>query len=546
MADESSFCYDGSMRKRTFLSFVYELMLICASAFLYALAFPSLWSDTRWPIFAVFALIPLLYVIDRSPWSLVWLYGLLFGIGFYSLFCYWLSTFHELAIFICGIAKGLELTVVFVLLKAAFKAGKRFGYVLQALVYTAYTFICQAGFFGFAYGQLGSAFYSVLPAIQSADITGIWGISFLLFLPQALAASALHQIEAVSPEPYRKQWIDAMAIAALWLLNLIYGWATISIYKNAQPEQTVKVAAVQHNSDSWKGGTVQYRHNLDLLKQLTTEAVKQNPDIVVWSETAFVPSVEWHTNYPSNAVTARMVDDFVSFGKNLGIPLVTGNPEGVIADPSKPPFDENGNWNRIDYNSVILFADGQIMGTYRKQHLVPFTEYFPYQDLMPKFTEFLKSHNFQWWLPGDESKVFEYEGIHFSTSICFEDTFGSISRNFVHSGSDLLLNLTNDSWSGAIPAEMQHMALGVFRSVENKKTTIRSTNSGMTCMVTAWGEVIDPVEPFTEGWNIYEAPIYERDTIYTKLGDWFAWICIALSLAGFAWAAAMKIQNKKG
>ncbi|NLY07425.1 MAG: apolipoprotein N-acyltransferase [Spirochaetales bacterium] len=530
--------------KRSLMSFLYEMLLLAAGAYLYALAFPSIWSDSGWPWFAAVALIPVVYVIDRSPWSLAWFYGLAFGVGFYSLFNYWLSTFHQLAIYICGIIKGLELTVVFLLLKASYNRGGRFGYLVQSFLYTSYTFISQKGFFAYSYGQLGSAFYSMTPAIQLADITGIWGISFLLFLPQAFVANLLHQNEQPEPMHYRKQWMDALVITLLWILNFAYGFAAINRYKNLQPSRTIDIAAIQHNSDSWKGGFSQYKKNLDILSSLTRQSMEAEPDMVIWSETAFVPSVEWHVNYPSNYSTSLLVDSFVEFGKNLRVPLVTGNPEGILKDPDLPPFDEKGNWNRIDYNSVILFGDGQILGTYRKQHLVPFTEYFPYEDLFPKFTEFLKSHDFHWWLQGNESKVFEYDGINFSTSICFEDTFSDISRKFVKAGSDLLLNLSNDSWSGAVPAEMQHMAIGVFRSVENKKTTIRSTNSGITCMITPWGEIVDPIEPFTANWQLYQAPIYEENTLYTMWGDWFAYLCMILLAVGLAMPIIRKVTRK--
>lgn len=514
---------------RTFGSFIYEMLLLAAGAFLYSLAFPSLWSDNGYPVFALFALIPVIYVIDRCPWSLVWLYGVIFGAGFYSLFNYWLSTFHPLAIYICGIAKGLELMLIFPFLKACGQSSRRWGYIFQALGYTASTFICQLGFLGYPYGQAGSALYSVIPAIQIADVTGIWGVSFLVLLPQSLVASWLVEQENPWAEPLGRRWIDLLAIAALWMANLCYGRADIAYYRSLEPERVVKVAAIQHNSDSWKGGYSQYKHNFEILTSLTEEALAQNPEMAVWSETAFVPSVAWHTRYPSHYATERLVEDFVSFGSGLRIPLVTGNPEGVLANPELPPSDESGNWNRTDYNSVMLFADGQIKGTYRKQHLVPFTEYFPYQNLMPSFTEFLRSHDFHWWEEGNESKVFEYDGISFSASICFEDTFSNISRDFVAAGSNLLLNLSNDSWSLAVPAEMQHMALGVFRSVENKRTTIRSTNSGITCMVTPWGEVINPLEPFTEAWAIYEAPIFTGETLYTRWGDWFAYVCLIAS-----------------
>jgi apolipoprotein N-acyltransferase len=80
---------------------------------------------------------------------------------------------------------------------------------------------------------------------------------------------------------------------------------------------------------------------------------------------------------------------------------------------------------------------------------------------------------------------------------------------------------------------MQHLAMAVFRSVENRKTTVRGTNSGMTCLIDPKGKIIDPMEPFKVGWHIYDVPVYSSDTqgmtTYTKYDDWFAFLSVYLS-----------------
>jgi apolipoprotein N-acyltransferase len=222
--------------------------------------------------------------------------------------------------------------------------------------------------------------------------------------------------------------------------------------------------------------------------------------MIIWSETAFVPSVAWHEKYPSDPDTSALVEEFTDFGKSLPVPLLTGNPEGVLDDPSKPAISEDGSWNRKDYNTVILFEDGAIKETYRKQHLVPFTEHFPYQKQMPHLYNLLKANDYHWWEKGTDPVVFRTtDGLTFSTPICFEDVFGDLCARFIREGADMLVNMTNDNWSQSVAAEMQHMAMAVFRSVENRRTTVRGTNSGMTCVITPAGKVVDPMTPFKAG-----------------------------------------------
>ena len=118
----------------------------------------------------------------------------------------------------------------------------------------------------------------------------------------------------------------------------------------------------------------------------------------------------------------------------------------------------------------------------------------------------------------------------FSTPICFEDVFGYISRRFVREGAQVIVNLTNDSWSGSSTAEMQHSAMAVFRAIENRRTVIRSTNSGITCTIEPDGRMTSMLEPFTEGYLVHEVPVYDEETtLYTRWGDYFAIICLALS-----------------
>jgi apolipoprotein N-acyltransferase len=539
------------MKKRKFYSLPFEIFLTILSAVIYAFAFPSFLDNEGFPILAFIAFIPMLYAVNRTKWGYTPLLGFIFGATFLGIFNYWLSTFHPLAIFIGPIAKGIQLIFFFPLLKLFYVFPKKFKAIAQAIGYVLYSYIVQQGFLAYAYGSLASTTINLPVIAQLASVTGMWGISFLLFLPQSFIANYLVNRENnKNVSTFLLERRDGIYLYMfIMVCVLIYGYSSINYWKYKEPDRYVKIATVQHNADTWEGGYTQYKSNFEKMKNLTLESLKLDPDLVMWSETAFVPSVAWHTKYPSSQRTSKLVDDFVSFGKELDIPLVTGNVEGVLKDNGLPPFDENGNWNRDDYNTVILFANGELKDTYRKQHLVPFTEYFPYQKQFPKFYDFLKANDYKWWLPSDVSKVFNYNGLKFSTSICFEDIFSDISRNFVLGGSTLLLNLSNDSWSKSIAAEQQHMYLGAFRAIENRKSVVRSTNSGITCLITAWGEVIEPIEPFTENYRVYNVPIYdntkENISFYTKHGDYIVYIAALIVVANAIFRFFLFVYNKR-
>jgi len=542
----------ATTKKRKLWDFPLELLLILISAFVYSLAFPSFISVNGYPILGLFALIPLLYAANRTKWYLSPLLGFIFGAAFLGIFNYWLKTFHPYSIFIATFLKGVELAFFFPLLKAMNNLPRKWKVLLQSLTFVAGEYAAQLGFLAYPYGSLSSVFATWLPLIQIVDIVGVWGISLLIIIPQAFIANYLNEkrLHATSFSSYLFEKEASIYIyITLLLATLIYGVHAINYWQLQTPDSTMKIAAIQHNSDTWKGGYSQYKKNFETLKSLTEASLSEDPDMVVWSETAFVPSVEWHTNYPSDYRTSYLVQQFTQFGKDLGCPLVTGNPEGVLADPTLPPFDAEGNWNRNDYNSVILFANGQLQDSYRKQHLVPFTEYFPYQKKLPTIYDLLKAHDFHWWLPGEESHVFTYDNLTFSTSICFEDIFGNISSTFTKQGSSLLLNLSNDSWSNSVTAEMQHMRLGTFRAIENRRSALRSTNSGMSCLILPWGEVVDPITPFTSDYHVYTVPIYTKKsfglTLYSSFGDWFGLLIFSFSCITCLFLFIREIREKK-
>lgn len=569
---------DKVLRRRNLGTVCSEVALLLVAAFVLSMAHPSFLSKSGFGFLAFFAIIPVFAVIRNTTWPLVGAYGFLYGFVYYSIFNYWLTTFHPLAILIVTIIKGVEMIMLFLALKAADRwfsgiLKGRLVPVFQAIIWVAYSYLSQSWFAGYPYGTVAYALYRYKVLIQIADLFGIWGLTFMLILPQALFGNWLSDhYSKTHAEHSEGLWahilihrITLSVYVVLLVGQIVYGIITYSFWKNATEDNSFTVATVQHNADSWKGGYDTYKRNFINLEKMSLEAMLKDPDMIIWSETAFVPSVSWYTNHPYEGddegdafdylrAIQELVDEFVEFGTNLGIPLLTGNPTSVIKDESLPAYDEEGNWNKLDYNSVILFDDGTIKETYTKQHLVPFTEHFPYEKQLPLLYNILKANDYHWWEKGTESVVFETSnGITFSTPICFEDVFGDVCAEFVASGADLLINMTNDSWSGSVAAERQHMAMAVFRSVENRRTSLRGTNSGITCLITPDGTVQGEMEPFKMGYRIWTVPVFESSTygtsLYTRTIDLSAHVCVyvsyAILAAGFVLAVIGFVKRRR-
>ena len=540
-------------RERSLRTLCSEVLVLLASAFVLAASFPGFLTDDGIAPLVFVALIPVFMVIRNTTWRCVWFHGFLFGLVYYFFFNYWLKGFHALAIVIAPVIKGGEMLLLFLALKAIDEAFPKKGYILKGAVWTAYAYLAENWFAGYPYGNIVYALYPYPVLYQIADITGIWGIICLMVFPQAAAADYLYPWVMGKRGSFRL-WLKSNLIpliiwALLSVASIIYGIFSLAYWEDRTPSSTMRVACVQHNHDSWKGGYNTYRSNFNNLKRYTTESLVTDPDLVIWSETAFVPSVAWHTTYDAEGTVWEDIHDltidFVEYAESIGVPLLTGNPKSVIADPSLPPYDEDGNKNSVEYNTVILFQDGEIKGEYIKQHLVPFTEHFPYEKQLPWLYNLLKAMDYNWWIPGTEPTVFDLNGVHFSTPICYEDAFGVLNAEYVASGAEVIINMTNDNWSKKPSAEWQHAEIAAFRSVETRKAMVRGTNSGITCLIVPTGEIQDPMKPFSMGTHTYEVPVYSQsdygNTFYVEHIDLFAKIAIGVSIAALAYWLIRKL-----
>jgi apolipoprotein N-acyltransferase len=137
---------------------------------------------------------------------------------------------------------------------------------------------------------------------------------------------------------------------------------------------------------------------------------------------------------------------------------------------------------------------------------------------------------------GEAARPAATDYIRFGTPICYEDSFGYLCREFAVLDADLLINLTNNSWSQTVSAQIQHFVAGRYRAVENRMALVRSTNSGYTTVVDATGRVIADLRMFEEAYLNVEVPLYEEQglTVYAQLGDYLArfWIAVSLLVLG--------------
>lgn len=182
------------------------------------------------------------------------------------------------------------------------------------------------------------------------------------------------------------------------------------------------------------------------------------------------------------------------------------------------------------YNSAAFVTpQGEFVGRYNKMHLVPFGEYVPFKQLFFFAQNLL--HEAGTFDSGGTRTLFSVNGHRYGTFICYESIFADEVRQFVRNGADVLINISNDGWYGDTSAPWQHLNMVRMRAIENHRWILRATNTGVTASVDPQGRVVEAA-PRHVRTSVRVGFGYEQDlTFYAAHGDWFAWLCAAVTSA---------------
>lgn len=353
---------------------------------------------------------------------------------------------------------------------------------------------------------LGHGVLGWLPLAQAADLAGVPLLSFLL----VWVASGV--IVAVRQRRVRPAAAPALALfAALW-----YGSVQMkTISAEISQARTQRVAVIQGAiSIEDKHNIKQFAQNLNRYLTLTQEQSDPH-SLTIWPEsvlTEWIPATIAHRQ--RSAVLSRLPEHSPML---IGALTFEGDPR----EKKRP---------RIFNSAMAVLPDGAIPPPYHKRILMPFGEYTPFGNLLPWLRELNgTAGDFS---RGDGPRVFEYpmldsNGVWYtmkaSPLICYEDVVPSLAREATVAGAELLVNLTNDAWFGPTVAPEQHHLIASFRAIENRRSLVRSTNSGLTAVIDPLGRTTGTLTGFSEGTLLAEVPLIRYRSIYTTLGGEMLW-----------------------
>jgi apolipoprotein N-acyltransferase len=136
---------------------------------------------------------------------------------------------------------------------------------------------------------------------------------------------------------------------------------------------------------------------------------------------------------------------------------------------------------------------------------------------------------------GPQGMTLDWQGRKLGIQICYEIIFPELSRLLTKNGAALLVNITNDAWYGTTAGPYQHFSLVALRAVENRRALARAANTGISGFIDPVGRVLDPTPLMAEAAVTRALPMLTTETIYTRFGDVFAFVCLSIALGGAGW-----------
>ena len=490
-------------------SAVHRWLLAALSGALLALSFPQLGH----PAFAWIALVPLLVALGsarRMAVSRAFGLGLVTGLVAFAGILYWITgvmttygglpwltavAVNALLVAYLGLFPGLFAIV-------AVRGLDSLGAVLAAAAWV----ISEMGrgylFGGFPWAFLGYSQVEVLPIAQVASLFGVYGLSFLIVLVNAVLAGAI-------VVPSRSRFLAVGATAGLILLTA--GWGQWRLTRSALTSagEPVRVAMIQGNvPQEEKRDPLQRGSILETYLSASRAAAADGARLLIWPESATPLPFE------EDPAAGEAIRTLVA---TLEVHLLFGS-EAI----------ERGDDFRY-YNAAFLVgADGAPRGTYRKIRLVPFGEYVPLRrwlffvdTLVPTVADFS---------PGTEAVTWSVDGHRVSTAICYEVIYPDLISAFVAGGSELLTTITNDAWFGESSAPHQHFAQAAMRAIEQGRYLVRAANTGISGVVDPYGRVLARTNLFEHATVVVDVRWLRARTVYGRTGDLFAYACGLLVL----------------
>jgi apolipoprotein N-acyltransferase len=504
-------------------------------AVFYGFAFPVYnLSFTVWFIF-----IPVFVYAYIKPVFQTAVYAFFYSLLYFAISFFWIYGFWLPAVFLILPIYAVFYSVFFICTAIIGKKLKKIRFIAVPMLWVSCELLRSAGFHGLIWNFLGNSQWKYPVIIQSADIFGVWGISFLILLINSAAADLICTLidkKSVS-KAFGKNILKLSITIALFLANLAYGLVSFNYYRHMSlmaPKE--KLALIQPDIDShdpwWEHRWINY----GIIWKLNAEASLQNPDMIVWAEST-VRTIVWYylNNYGPDEEVNRLNIRFVKMPEEFNVPIIMCAPAEI----------DGKYYNSADYldPATNVYQDNS------KIHLVPFGEWMPGYDSLPFVKDIMNIEGAGSYTPSQDFNVIKSRKSSFRVLICYEDQYASLARQFIKKGINYFVNSTDAGWAyrqGFRHPMAQMLAGSILTAVSVRRPIARATNTGETGIVDITGIFDGGVGDYQRGFYIGDISIIDSGlvSIYTRFGYFFPYIISLFAAACLGFAVIKEVRGK--
>lgn len=499
------------------------------------------------PLFTWFALIPVYIYIREKSLKQVYVISFITGLISFIFTNGWMGAFGA------SVPGGFLVILLFLMPALAFffaakifiaeyisRRHEKFRIIIYITVWLFIDYIKSIGLLAFPWNYLGYTQYPVTPLLQIVSYTGVHGITFLIITCNLLISDLMFKYiksQLVKVKTFSQIVLNYkvhFAFVLLMIFIFIHGFYIMNSYPKPK-KQDLKVSLVQSCISPWDNWIKNRSRFLDDLEKLTNKALKDNPDFIIWSESATLEPISF--DYRRNRID-KFQKRVLNLAKENNKPLLTGE-IGVIVDyKQKRVFPQN--------SAVLIDENGQVNKSYAKMHLCPFGEWIPYDKWLPGVKNLVLEMGGSTFVPGNKPEIFEVNNHKFGVLICYEGLFYRLNRQYKNLGAKFFVNITNDGWSDYYKGHMQHFAAAKFRAIENGIWFVRAGNTGYTTLINPYGVIEKSIPILEKGYLTGSLDFsLNHDTFYSKFGDIFLYSIIAILIIMLTYFEFMSYYNKR-
>lgn len=473
--------------------------------------------------FLCFLIFPAIIFLIKKSFFLnhsFFLSGVLFGFGYFLFSLYWISyslNFDPNLYFLKPIA------IIFIPLLLSVFCGISFFFIKKiysdnflfiinfSLVLSIFEYARGKILYPFPWNLIVYTWSDKIYVLQLLSLFGSYGLNLL-----SIFIFSLGGIFILNKDFYKKKIIYYFIITILLSLSIFY-YANNKFSKNLVKKNDYEIVSIQSdkNINEIYSNPVEYIKHL--IKLSDPKSLKNNT-IFVWPEGVYSISEE-----------SFIRKEFSKFFKENQFIIL-------------------GSTTSIDdkiYNTLQVFNfKGEKIALYKKNKLVPFGEFIPFENLLKKFDLKKITQGYSSFSPSDVRDIINFNSINILPLICYEIIFSG-ELNLSNKNYDLIVNISEDGWFNKSVGTYQHYVHSIFRAIEEGKQVVRSANQGTGVIIDPNGKIIAKSKNFNENILISSIFVLPEKTLFSRFGNLIFYLLVLIFLISELIIYSLKKTKKK-